>query len=262
VYRRIVLQFLEDRPLAIKLSTIAEAPPGSGLGTSSTLVVSMVQAFTELLSLPLGEYEIAHLAYEIERLDCGLNGGKQDQYAATFGGFNFMEFLAEDRVIVNPLRVRESFLCELEASLVLYFGGVSRESARIIDDQQQRILAQDPAALAATHMVRKQAVHMKEAVLRGDIGAFADALHQGWVAKRNMAEQVSNPALDATYERARAAGALAGKVSGAGGGGFMIFVAEPERRLDVIGALTETRGSVYPCSFTERGATAWRCDRP
>jgi D-glycero-alpha-D-manno-heptose-7-phosphate kinase len=222
----------------------------------------MVQAFTELLSLPLGEYEIAHLAYEIERLDCGLNGGKQDQYAATFGGFNFMEFAAQDRVIVNPLRVRESFLCELEASLILYFSGVSRESARIIDDQQRKIVQADPEALAATHMVKRQAGQMKEAILRADMDAFAEALAQGWTAKRGMADNISNVLLEETFQQALDAGAKAGKVSGAGGGGFMMFVADPERRLDVVRSLTRMGGSIYPCSFTERGAMAWNCNKP
>ena len=129
VHRRIVRQFLGGASLPVTVMTASDAPAGSGLGSSSTLVVAMIEAYRELLALPLGEYDVAHLAYMIERVDVGQAGGRQDQYAATFGGINFIEFSAE-QAIVNPLRIRRSTLMELEAMLVLYLTGISRESAQ------------------------------------------------------------------------------------------------------------------------------------
>lgn len=256
-YQRMVRDGALDPALGLRVTTMADAPAGSGLGTSSTVVVALVQAFVEFLDLPLGEYEIAQLSYRIEREDCGLSGGKQDQYAAAFGGFNFMEFYA-DREIVNPLRVRDAIVCELEASLVLYFTGVSRESAGIIDAQRTSILHDDASAIEATHAVKQQASVMKERLLRGDIDGVCDSLHEAWLAKRSMASQISNPRIDGIYEAARKAGARAGKISGAGGGGFMMFVVDPVRRLEVVNTLSNLGGQIMACHFSHRGAESWR----
>lgn len=256
VYLRILKDFSKRTDLGIRISTFAESPAGSGLGTSSTLVVAMVKAMQGFLHLPLGEYEVAHLAYEIERFDCGLSGGKQDQYAATFGGFNFMEFY-DNRVIINPLRIRDAIICELEASLILYFTGVSRESAHIIDFQSNNIKRDDPVALAATHAVKLQATLMKEGLLRGDFEAVCESLRQAWSSKRNMATQITNEHIDKVYEAAMASGARAGKISGAGGGGFIMFIVDPMRRIDVMNALHKFGGQVLPCNFSQSGAEYW-----
>lgn len=256
VYLRTLKDFSQKPNLGIKITTLADAPVGSGLGTSSTLVVAMVQAMQGFLHLPLGEYEVAHLAYEIERFDCGLSGGKQDQYAATFGGFNFMEFY-DNRVIVNPLRIHNAVICELEASLVLYFTGVSRESAHIIDIQSNNIQREDPVSIAATHSVKHQAILMKEGLLRGDFEAVCKSLRQAWSAKCKMAAQITNEHIDMIYDKAMASGARAGKISGAGGGGFIMFIVDPVRRMDVINTLSKFGGQILPCNFSQRGAEYW-----
>lgn len=256
VYNRIVKEFTKQ-PLSFELVTSMDVPSGSGLGTSSTLVVAMVTAFTEWLKLPLGEYDIARLAFEIERNDLKMAGGRQDQYAATFGGFNFMEFGANEYVIVNPLRVRTKLRNELAFCLILYYTETSRESANIIEVQQQNIRKGESSSLQATHVVREKAFSMKETLLKGELDEIGHLLHESWLNKKNMAQGISNPRIEQCYEAARKAGALGGKISGAGGGGFMIFYAAGTRRYDVIRALNDFGGKVIPYQFTETGAEKW-----
>jgi D-glycero-alpha-D-manno-heptose-7-phosphate kinase len=258
IYNRIVRQCCDGRPLPLRLTTRADVVAGSGLGTSSTMVVAIVQAFNEALKLGLGEYEVARLAYEIERRDVGLSGGKQDQYAAAFGGFNFMEFSQGDRVIVNPLRVKDWIVNELEVSLVLFHTGRSRESARIIDEQVAHAREPGSASLLAMHKLKEDAVRMKELLLTGDLAEFARVLGGSWEAKKKLAASVSNAGIDRIFEAALAAGAHAGKVSGAGGGGVIMFMVDPPRRNAVVQVLEKSEGRVIPFHFTQRGAESWR----
>jgi len=257
VYNRIVRDY-SIKPRASRITTFNDAPAGSGLGTSSTMVVCILKAFVEWLSLPLGDYEIARLAYEIERIDLGLSGGKQDQYAAAFGGFNYMEFLKNDIVIVNPLKIKRWIVDELEASMVLYFTGASRESAKIIDEQKKNTSEGNNDAIEAMHQIKQSAVDMKLAILKGDVDGFADILRKGWENKKKMATHISNPMIQKAMDVAMASGAKAGKVSGAGGGGFIMFVVEPTRKKEVENALKELGGFVMPFQFTEGGAHGWK----
>jgi D-glycero-alpha-D-manno-heptose-7-phosphate kinase len=258
VYNHIVQNFNDGKPIPLELSTFCDAPAGSGLGSSSTLVVTMIRAFAELLNLPLDDYTIAHMAYQIERVDCGLQGGRQDQYSATFGGFNFMEFYAEERSVINPLRIKNWIICELEASLVLYFTGVSRESAHIIADQSSNVKSGAADALEAMHGIKHEALAMKECLLRADFPGLVESMRLGWENKKRSAKTVSNPHIDAIYDAAIQAGALAGKVSGAGGGGFMWFFVPTEKRMDVVRTLYGFGGQVSNCHFTEHGTQAWK----
>ncbi|MFN9030637.1 MAG: dehydrogenase [Betaproteobacteria bacterium] len=258
VYNRIIAHYNDGDPIALRLTTSSDAPAGSGLGSSSTLVVALVAVFRELLSLPLGDYELAHLAYEIERIDAGLAGGMQDQYAASFGGFNFIEFYGRDRVIVNPLRVKRWIVNELEACSLLYFTGFSRESAQIIEDQREHTRRRDSSALDALHAVKREATVMKEAVLKGDFGLLARSLQDGWKAKKLTSTRVTNAHIDQVLDAALNSGATAAKVSGAGGGGFMFLLVDPPRRTDVAQTLLKFGGLVTNCHFTEPGVQAWR----
>jgi D-glycero-alpha-D-manno-heptose-7-phosphate kinase len=258
VYNHMVHHFNSDKPIPMELSTFCDAPPGSGLGSSSTLVVVMVRAFVELLNLPLDDYTIANIAYRLERVDCGLLGGRQDQYSATFGGFNFMEFYADERAVINSLRIKNWIICELEASLVLFFTGVSRESANIIADQSSNVKSGSADALEAMHGMKREAMVMKECLLRGDFAGLVESMQLGWENKKRSAKTVSNSHIDLIYATAIKAGALAGKVSGAGGGGFMLFFVPTEKRMDVIRALNTFDGQVSNCHFTKHGTQSWR----
>lgn len=258
VYNHMVQNFNGGKPIPLELSTFCDAPAGSGLGSSSTLVVVMIRAFAELLNLPLDDYTIANLAYKIERVDCGLQGGRQDQYSATFGGFNFMEFYEDERAVINPLRIKNWIICELEASLVLFFTGVSRESALIIADQSSNVKSGSVDALEAMHGIKREAMVMKECLLRGDFEGLVESMRLGWENKKRSAKTVSNPHIDEIYATAIKAGAMAGKVSGAGGGGFMLFFVPTENRMNVIRTLKTFEGQVSNCHFTKHGTQAWR----
>lgn len=256
VYNRIQREF--GMPMTgFRLSTFVDAPAGSGLGTSSTLVVAIVGAFAEMLRLPLGEYDVAHLAYEIERKDLNMAGGKQDQYAATFGGVNFMEFMANDKVIVNPLRIKQQYLFELENNLVLYYTSTSRESAKIIEKQSANVENKKEKSIEAMHQLKIQAQMMKEALLKGRINEIGEILDFGFQQKRQMAEGISNQLIDDIYESAKKAGATGGKISGAGGGGFMTFYCPDNSKYAVIEALNNFGGYVKNYQFTTHGMTSW-----
>lgn len=240
-----------------RLSTFVDAPAGSGLGTSSTLVVSVIGAFAEMLKLPMGEYDMAHYAYEIERRYLHLAGGKQDQYAAAFGGVNFMEFYANDKVVVNPLRIKQQNLFELENNLLLYYTATSRDSGKIIEQQAKNVVNNKESSIEAMHYLKQQAQMMKEALLKGRLNEIGEILDFGFQQKRKMAEGISNSLMEEIYESVKAAGATGGKISGAGGGGFMIFYCPGTTKYKVIKSLKKFGGEHRNYQFVEHGLTTW-----
>lgn len=256
VYNRVVRQFGLG-PLSFRLTSYIEAPQGSGLGTSSTIVVSLLGAFVEWLNLPLGKYDIAHLAYEIERVDLNMAGGKQDQYAATFGGINFLEFFSNDKVIVNPLNLKSKIVNELELNLLLYFTATQRMSAKIISDQVKNVEQKNTQAIEAMHNLKEQAQQMKDHLIRGELSKIGEILRFGWENKKRMANSISNSNIDEIYEAALKAGATGGKISGAGGGGFMFFFCPGITKVNVARSIEKFGGKVQPFKFTAQGLTTW-----
>ncbi len=257
VYNKIVKHFNNNKPLSFKMTTYSDAPAGSGLGTSSTMVVTMIKTFVEWLNLPLGEYDIAHLAYEIERVDLKLNGGRQDQYAATFGGFNFMEFYSDNRVIVNPLRVKNWIKNEIENSLILYYTGTSRESAKIIDAQIKNTESKIEKSIEGMHEIKYSAFDMKNAVLKGDFIELAMCLKNGWESKKKISSAITNSNINNIYEYIINNGGKAAKISGAGGGGFMMILCDPKERYNLVKKLEKKEGKVMLVHFIDKGAQAW-----
>ena len=258
VYRRVIQDYGPVPAPGFAITTYNDAPAGSGLGTSSTMVVCILKCFAEWMGIPLGDYELARLAYEIERKDLLLSGGKQDQYAAAFGGFNFMEFLPSDLVIVNPLRVKDWIVTELEACMLLYFTGRSREGAAIIEKQQQATRSGNVVAVEAMHRIKQSAIDMKLALLQGDMQGFARIMGQAWEDKKKMADTITNPMIQEAFDVAMEAGAISGKVSGAGGGGFIMLMVPPEKKYLITNALSKLPGKVVPFLFTDKGAVAWK----
>jgi len=255
IYNRVVKDYIH-KPLSFSISTYSDVPSGSGLGGSSTLVVAVLKAFVEWLNLPLGEYDIARLAFDIEREDVGIVGGAQDQYAATFGGFNFMEFYDNKRVIVNPLRVKNWIIDELEASTILYFTNITRQASQI--EQEKKRLLDDKKSLDAMHEVKEDATLMKEALLKGEIQNFASILGKSWESKKRVSNSISNCEIDRVYNVAMENGAYSGKVSGAGGGGFMFFIVEPTKKLQLIKELNKQQGEVINFQFVKDGTKGWK----
>jgi D-glycero-alpha-D-manno-heptose-7-phosphate kinase len=205
----------------------------------------------------MGEYDMAHYAFEIERQDLKMAGGKQDQYAATFGGVNYMEFFSDDKVIVNPLRIKQQYLFELENNLLLYYTSTSRESAEIIRKQTRNVEDKKGSSIEAMHQLKEQARMMKEALLRGELDEIGKILDFGFQQKKRMAEGISNNLMEEIYESAKKSGATGGKISGAGGGGFMIFYCPGNTKYTVMQSLEKFGGKTRHYQFVEHGLAAW-----
>jgi D-glycero-alpha-D-manno-heptose-7-phosphate kinase len=235
----------------------SDAPPGSGLGASSAVIVTLVGLLKEWKSLPLTDYEIADMAYRIERRELGIEGGLQDHYAATFGGFNYIEFTG-DAVIVNPLRIPAEVQNELQYNLLLVFTGRIRLSARIIEDQVARVEAGESDSIEALREIKRLTVEMKAHLLRKELDAFGALLHDEWLQKKRMSSRISTPDLDAIYDAARAVGATGGKITGAGGGGYMLLYCPGGVKHKVARKLVGMGCSVADFGFEPVGLQTWR----
>jgi D-glycero-alpha-D-manno-heptose-7-phosphate kinase len=255
--KAVIDRFRADHGLGgVSIRLHNDAPPGSGLGSSSAICVALSGALAAHLGLEMGAQELAEFAYRIERVDAGIQGGKQDQYATAFGGLNFIEF-GREATKVERLSLAPATLYELQYSLVFAYVGGQHFSSRIIERQIGNFERRETSAVEAMDRIKELAYEMRHALDSGDVPGFGSLLHEGWQAKKRMADGISNPRIDAVYETARAAGALGGKVSGAGGGGFMFFVTDPRRRFAVQDALREHGAELVNFTFVEEGMRAW-----
>ena len=234
----------------------SDAPPGSGLGSSSTLVVALIGALGEWLRRPLDNYQVAELAYRIERVDMGLAGGRQDQYAAAFGGFNFIEFLGAETV-VTPLRIRRDVLQEMEYRLLLCYMGQTRQSAKIIDRQTAAYRAGKRPVVQALHRLKQETLEMKKALLLGDVDGMGELLHEAWENKKKLDPAISTSHVDKLYQLARKEGAIGGKMPGAGGGGYFLLLTRFDRKHRVAAVLEKHGGQVVPFQLESRGLMSW-----
>ena len=238
----------------------SDAPPGSGLGSSSTLVVALIGVMNEWLGRAQAGYDVAERAYRIERVELGLAGGRQDQYAAAFGGFNFIEFNA-DATVVNPLRIRADVLNELEYRLLLCYMGQTRQSARIIERQTAAYRSGEAQVVEALHRLKRETLEMKKALLLGKVDALGELLHQAWESKKKLDEGISNSRVDQLYRLARREGAIGGKMPGAGGGGYFLLLTRFDRKHRVARVLEKHGGQVVPFQFERRGLVTWSSGR-
>jgi D-glycero-alpha-D-manno-heptose-7-phosphate kinase len=235
-------------PIGYDIVSNQDAPTGSGLGTSSTLIVSLIGVYQELFNLPLGEYDIAEMAVQIERIELGENGGKQDQYAAAFGGWNYMEFKG-DEVIVNPLRIKDKVQDELENNILLYYTSFTRKSSDVLEEQIKNIEDENKTSLLSLHGLVEQAKLIKDCLIRGKIEELGEILDYGFKQKTTLAKGITTPEIQTLYDTAIKAGATGGKISGAGGGGFIFFYCPNNTKYNVIKELNKLNMG-YPQTFT------------
>jgi D-glycero-alpha-D-manno-heptose-7-phosphate kinase len=252
-----IARFLDKDASGFDLYLHSSAPPGSGLGSSSAMIVALVGLLQNHYRLTMTDYEIAHLAYVLEREELGISGGLQDHYAATFGGFNYLE-LSGSHVVVNPLRIDSDVINELEHNLLLCYTGRTRLSDHIIDDQTARYRRQDTEALDGLRRQKTLAREMKDALLRNRLSEFGELLGEAWQQKRRMSPKIATPFIDEAYDLAIRSGALGGKVTGAGGGGYMLFYCPFNRRHLVAEALIKLGLTVSEVSFDLAGLRTWR----
>ncbi|HLM90860.1 MAG TPA: GHMP kinase [Thermoplasmata archaeon] len=233
----------------------SDAPPGTGLGGSSAICVALVGAFQHYLKETWTSYDIAELAYRIERTELGITGGRQDQYAAAFGGFNFIEFMGS-KTLVNPLKIRPEVANELSYRLLLAYVGGGHFTNELLQRQQQ-YTSNRAETMEALDGTKRLAIAMKNELVRGNIDEMGRLLDEGWELKKQFAEGISNPRVDEIYTKARAAGALGGKLVGAGGGGFLLLFCDFARRAQVAKVLQASGGSVMDFSLESAGLQTW-----
>jgi D-glycero-alpha-D-manno-heptose-7-phosphate kinase len=255
-YNRMMELSGKTQKIPMTIEAVSDSPVGSGLGTSSTLTVTLLKGLSEYLLTPLNRYSIAETAYEVEREECGFSGGLQDQYAASFGGFNQIIFRKNRKVSVRPIPIERSFLNTLESQMLLYFSGRSRESSTIIDSQIANIAR--GGAVDSLHSIKAEAEEMRGVLMRGDLSRLSDSIRSGWERKKETSSNITNPNIEQVLAAIEEVGISCAKVSGAGGGGFIFIIVPLESRNRVIEILEQFGGFTGGCRFVDKGVESWR----
>jgi D-glycero-alpha-D-manno-heptose-7-phosphate kinase len=242
----------------LHIITGSEAPVGSGLGSSSVLTVAILKALGDLLEINWTQTQLAKEAHTVERVSLGLAGGLQDHYAAAFGGINFIEFTRDKEGLVNPIRLDRSILNALESSLILLYTGTSRDSSQIIEAQNASLITNPEENIKIFHELKETAVAMKKSIENGNIEQLGKQLHKSWILKKSSSSKITNQKIDETYQTALRLGAYGGKISGAGGGGFMMLLVPPNLKITIAKALKVEEAIVFPTNLVKIGAESWR----
>lgn len=246
---------LVDPDFGFDLFIYSDFPMKSGLGGSATIAVAILGCFNQFRIDPWDQYEMAELAFQAERLDLGISGGWQDQYASVFGGFNFLEF-KKDQNIVHPLKIQKEILLQLEESLVLCNTGTTHESGDIHSDQKNEMQNNEIAQLVKSNV--DLCYEIRNQLLKGKLHDFGQSLNKAWQTKRRLSSKISSPKLDKIYDDAILNGAVGGKLLGAGGGGFFLFYVETEKRTFFIEHILSAGLIPTNFRFEPEGLLGWK----
>jgi D-glycero-alpha-D-manno-heptose-7-phosphate kinase len=240
--------------VSVNLFLASEIPPGTGLGSSASVCVNVLKTLSSYTGLPLSKYQLAEQAFQIARNTLGKPVGKQDEYAAAFGGINFIQFQRDESVSVEPLDIDPALVREFQSNLMLFFTGAAHHSWTILKEQEQSTRSETGRAVESLHEIRELADEMRASLKAGDLEQFGNLLHRGWEAKKRVSSKISTSRIDHMYAVAREHGALGGKITGAGGGGFLLLYCPRERQASVREALNALEGREMGFEFDFQGA--------
>jgi D-glycero-alpha-D-manno-heptose-7-phosphate kinase len=242
------------RNVSVNLFLASEIPPGTGLGSSAAVCVNLVKALTTYLHIATSKYDIAERAFTIAREMLDKPVGKQDEYAAAFGGLNFIKIDPDGTTHVEPLDVPRDVKRELGQNLMLFFTGTARDSREILREQETSTQDQRGQTIVALHTIKKLADQMRRALCRGELNDFGHLLDDAWMAKKQVSNKISNSGIDRVYQLAKEEGALGGKITGAGGGGFLLLYCEQAHQQSVRQALAAHELREMRFEFESEGA--------
>lgn len=240
--------------VAVDLFLASEIPPGTGLGSSASVCVNILKTLTTYVQRPISKYELAEKAFHIARHVLGKQIGKQDEYAAAFGGLNYITFNPDGNAVVEPVAQNPALLRELESNLMLFFTGAAHNSWTILREQETSTLRHSGPTVEALHEVKMLGKLMRGALENGELHQFGKLLHESWQAKRRVSSRISTPHIDELYTLATRNGALGGKITGAGGGGFLLLYCEPEHQPAVRDAMQAAGIREMTFGFDTHGA--------